>query len=84
MPDTRSHRGPHPDDGRLFHPDRWPALRTAAAELSWLLSRGYGEVAALKVVGDRHALSARQRSAVRRAACTDDQLARRAAAAVDA
>ena len=40
MPDQRRHRGPHPDDVRLFGAAALPALQTAAAELSWLLSRG--------------------------------------------
>jgi hypothetical protein len=46
-----------------------PARRTA--ELSWLLSRGYADVSALKLVGDRHELTVRQRQAVSRCACSD-------------
>src|SRR5262245_1550076 len=71
MPDKRHHRGPHPEDARLFAPDTWPALRSAVAELSWLLSRGYAEPSALKLVGDRYNLSVRQRTAVMRCSCTD-------------
>ena len=78
-PDRRQHRGAHPEDARLFAPARLGALRTAVAELSWLASRGYATKSALKLVGDRHALDQRQRAAVARAACTDEQLARRAA-----
>lgn len=52
-------------------------LRRAVAELSWLLSRGYGETAALKLVGDRHGLRVRQRRAILGAACGDAQLERR-------
>ncbi|HEX8847123.1 MAG TPA: DUF434 domain-containing protein [Pyrinomonadaceae bacterium] len=77
-PDKRQHRGAHPADERLFASDRLPELRTATAELSWLLSRGYAMKSALKLVGDRYDLKERQRTAVSRAACTDDQLARRA------
>lgn len=81
MPDRRRHRGPHPRDAALFAAAQHDRLRHAVAELSWLLSRGYPEDAALKLVGDRHALVARQRTAVRRAACTDgarsDRRARR-------
>jgi hypothetical protein len=62
----------------LFAPARHAALRTATAELSWLLSRGYAQTAALKLVGDRHALRERQRAAVARAACSDISRARRA------
>jgi hypothetical protein len=46
-------------------------LRQAVSDLSWLLSRGYATVSAVKLVGDRWSLSARQRLAVRRAACSD-------------
>jgi hypothetical protein len=73
----------HPEDARLFAPEQWPALRSAVAELSWLLSRGYAEPSALKLVGDRHRLDARQRMAVMRSACTDEALARRASTRVD-
>jgi hypothetical protein len=74
----------HPEDGRLFAPEQWPALRAAVAELSWLLSRGYAEPSALKLVGDRHRLDARQRMAVMRSARTDEALARRTSSCVDA
>jgi hypothetical protein len=71
MPDQRQHRGPHPQDAELFAPAHWPALRAAVAELSWLLSRGYATPSALKIVGDRHNLTERQRTAVMRCACSD-------------
>src|SRR5262245_31343407 len=71
MPDKRTHRTPHPEDARLFAPDTWPALRSAVAELSWLLTRGYAEPSALKLVGDRYNLCVRQRIAVMRCSCTD-------------
>ena len=31
MPDRREHRGPHPEDARLFAPEAWPLLNDAAA-----------------------------------------------------
>lgn len=71
MPDTRQHRGPHPEDHRLFGPDQWPSLRSAVADLSWLLSRAYASTSALKIVGDRYSLQQRQRIAVARCACSD-------------
>jgi hypothetical protein len=64
-------------DRALFGPDWLEALRLATAELSWLRGRGYSETAALKLVGDRHGLDARQRKAVSRCACSDPDLARR-------
>lgn len=82
MPDTRSHRGAAPKDGALFGEEMLPALRDAVVELSWLLSRGYAEVSALALVGNRHSLTARQRTAVMRCACTDEQRERRRARAI--
>lgn len=43
------------------------------------MGRGYAIVAALKLVGDRYGLTARQRLAVSRAACSDEQRAARLA-----
>src|SRR5437660_7015942 len=71
MPDTRKHRGAHPGDRELFADNQLPVLRVSVGELSWLLTRGYTMKAALKLVGDRHALTDRQRLAVSRAACSD-------------
>jgi hypothetical protein len=76
--DTR-HRGPHPADDQLFEPKWVPVLRRATAELSWLLTRGYPPSATLKLVGDRYALTERQRWAVGRAACPDAQRTHRMA-----
>lgn len=59
------------DDDRLFGEAALPHLRAAVSELSWLLSRGYTGEAGLKLVGDRHALTARQRHAVLRCSCSD-------------
>jgi len=64
-------RGPAQDDARLFGRERIGDLRLAVWELAWLLGRGYAEDSALKLVGDRHALLARQRRAVLRSTCTD-------------
>lgn len=74
MPDSRSHRGPHPEDAELFAPSQWQRLRQAVFDLSWLLSRGYVNPSALALVGNRYRLTARQRLAVERAACGDQAL----------
>ena len=71
MPDNRHHRGAHPEDAQLFAPEQLAALRTAVGDLSWLLSRGYASISAVKVVGDRYSLNARQRIAVMRCSCGD-------------
>lgn len=78
-PDKRQHRGPHPSDRRLFDAGQVAALREATAELSWLMTRGYQMKSALKLVGDRHGLTERQRLAVARAACADRSLEERRA-----
>jgi hypothetical protein len=70
VPDTRQHRGPHPEDDGLFAPETLPALHTAADDLCWLLDRGYASVSALKLVGDRYELKQRQRIAVGRCTCS--------------
>ena len=73
MPDRRTHRGPHPEDAELFATAAIPALRAAAADLTWLLDRGYAVSSSLKLVGDRHYLAVRQRVAVARCVCTSVQ-----------
>jgi hypothetical protein len=77
VPDRRTHRGPHPEDERLFSAECCPLLRRAVADLCWLLSRNYAPESSLKLVGDRYGLVARQRVAAARCACSDDQARRR-------
>ena len=79
MPDKRTHRGAHPEDRCLFDASNLPRLRSAVADLSWLLTRGYGDKSALKIVGDHSQLDRRQRIAVMRCACSDQSLDRRRA-----
>jgi hypothetical protein len=76
-PDIRQHRGPHPADQKLFSNEYLPHLRSGVTELSWLLTHGYAPKAAVKLVGDKHRLTERQRFAVARAACSDASLIRR-------
>ena len=81
-PDIRKHRGAHPEDRKLFAEDQLPKLRAAVGELSWLLTRDYAMKGALKLVGDKFALTERQRLAVSRAACSDQSKAHRASTRV--
>ena len=71
MPDTRTHRGPHPSDPNLFRAAVIPTLREAMADYCWLLTRGYSGDAALKLVGDHFQLAARQRLALVRGGCSN-------------
>ncbi len=77
MPDKRTHRGPHPADEKLFNAGTIGSLRSAVADLSLLLTKGYAQKSSLKLVGDRFSLTQRQRLAVMRSACSDQQLASR-------
>ncbi len=77
MPDHRQHRGPNPRDAEAFAAEMLPRLRQACADLCWLLSRGYADKSAGTLVGDRYALTERQRIAVRRCACSDESLQQR-------
>ncbi len=77
MPDKRTHRGPHPADEKLFAADVLPDLRSAVADYSLLLTKGYAEKGALKLVGDKFSLTQRQRLAIMRSACSDEQFASR-------
>ena len=77
MPEKRSHRGPDPEDEKLFAPSAWPALRSATADLCWLLNRGYAVRSAVELVGNRYCLARRQRLAVGRCACSDQAFQRR-------
>lgn len=67
-------RGKHPKDEASFHPDRVPDLLAASCDLAWLKSGGYADPSSLKLTGDRYSLDARQRSAVARSTCSDEQL----------
>lgn len=72
-----SNRGPHPEDADHFGPAEHERLRDAVRDLSWLRSRGYTGSAAQTLVGDRYQLTRRQRNAVGRSACTDEERAHR-------
>ena len=74
MPDKRTHRGPHPADEKLFGPENIACLKQALADFSLLLSKGYADKSALKLICDRFSLTERQRLAVMRSACPDEQL----------
>jgi len=74
MPDKRTHRGAHPEDAELFSAKHVANLRSAVADYSLLLSKGYAPKSSLKLVGDRFSLTDRQRLAVMRCGCSDTQL----------
>ena len=77
MPDKRTHRGAHPADAKLFSSAAMANLRTALADFSLLLTKGYADKSSLKLVGDRFSLTERQRLAIMRSACSDQQMTSR-------
>lgn len=79
MPDRRRHRGAHPGDAERFADLQLPTLRAAAADLGWLLDRGYADRSALELVGNRFALDARQRLLLMRWGCRGEGVAARQA-----
>jgi hypothetical protein len=66
----QTHRGQAPQDERLFAARQLPRLWAAAGDLCWLLDRGYALRSAIELVGNRHALTRRQRMALSRYACS--------------
>jgi hypothetical protein len=82
MPDKRTHRGPHPEDRLDFDSGILPSLRVAVADYSLLLTKDYAPAGSLKLVGDHFNLTARQRMAVMRSACSDQQRTHRRQSAV--
>jgi hypothetical protein len=77
MTDKRLHRGSHPQDHLLFGPEQVPKLRAALADYCLLLTKGYAAPSSLKLVGDHFNLDHRQRLALMRSACSDQQFASR-------
>jgi hypothetical protein len=57
----------------------WPKLRAATADLCWLLNRDYSPRSALELVGNRYSLRSRQRLAVARCSCSEEETRHRAA-----
>jgi len=82
MPDKRTHRGPHPEDRLDFDSGILPSLRVAVADYSLLLTKDYPPAGSLKLVGDHFNLTARQRMAVMRSTCSDQQRTHRRQSAV--
>ncbi len=71
MPHKQQHRGAHPSDASSFAENHRPALRAAVTDVSWLMSRGYTADSGIRLAGDRYRLKERQRNAVLRCACTE-------------
>jgi hypothetical protein len=84
MPDSRTHRGPHPLDFEIFAPVQIPVLQRATLDYSWLLERDYASKSSLELVGNRFQLHERGRLAVMRGACPDSAREERRRKALEA
>lgn len=78
MPET-VRRGFVPEDWREFGKEAQKALRAAERDIFYLVNRGYGTNQSVAFVGNRFQFSARQRTALTRATCTEKELAVRRA-----
>lgn len=83
MPDKRTHRGAHPADAKFFAAGEIAGISSALTDYCLLLSKGYAQKSSLKLVGDRFSLTQRQRLAVMRSACSDEQLERRSSRQIE-
>lgn len=72
-------RGFDPMDERWFSEEAVRDLRTAEEEICWLLNRCYKINPVIEFVGNHYQLSARQRTALLRACCSNFQLQERRA-----
>ncbi|MCF8361597.1 MAG: DUF434 domain-containing protein [Prolixibacteraceae bacterium] len=70
-------RGKESNDNRLFGSQWLPALKSAADDHGFLLTRGYGSKSALELVGNRYGLNKRQREAVLRISASEDEIIER-------
>lgn len=74
---TQAKRGFVPDDVRNFSMDGIAKMRTASQDIRYLINHGYDLKSATTYVGNHFLLSERQRMALMRSVCTDEQLENR-------
>ena len=63
---AQRNRGKHPNDDKLFTEKWQTVIKEAVFDLSYLLTKGYGEKSALQLVGNRYRLNSRQQKALMR------------------
>jgi len=80
---TSTRRGYSPHDNREFSGPALDTLKAAAVELRFLLDRGYALKSASVLIGNHHQLSERQRMALVRAICSQEDAAVRDAKRVE-
>lgn len=70
-------RGKEAKDDLLFSGNQQAKIMEALNDLSFLLTRGYGERSALALVGNRYRLNVRQQKALRGMAASQEQVVKR-------
>ncbi len=67
-------RGKESSDDKWFAPHWHPIFKEALDDLNYMLCKGYAEPSAMQLVGNRYKLNKRQRQAISRMCCSDDQI----------
>jgi len=70
-------RGKQSSDDKYFESKWLPIFSEAIDDLCFLLTRGYANNSALQIVGNRYKLNKRQRNAVLRVSCSDQEIIKR-------
>lgn len=74
---SNRNRGKHPNDDKLFTA-KWQAIiKEAVVDLSYLLTKGYGDKSSLQLVGNRYRLNSRQQKALMRLSADTNKIAHR-------
>lgn len=63
---AQRNRGKHPNDDKLFNKKWQKVFKEAVIDLSYLLTRGYGDKSSIQLVGNRYRLNSRQQKALMR------------------
>lgn len=74
---TTKNRGKQSSDDKWFALKWHPVFTEAVDDLSHLLTRGYANKSALGIVGNRYKLNKRQRNAVSRISCSNQEILKR-------
>jgi len=74
---TQRNRGKQSNDDQSFAPKWHPVFTEAVDDLCFLLTRGYSEKSAIQLVGNRYKLNKRQRQALLRVSCNNEDFSAR-------
>lgn len=80
---TTRNRGKQSSDNQWFSSKWHPIFKDAVDDLCYLFTRGYADNSALQIVGNRYKLNKRQRNAVLRMSCSEQEIKGRNQAACE-